>query len=136
MRLNKLLLAIGLFVAIFAFNQCALIAVGAGVGIMTNKTKNPKPTFNPSDVDTLWVDAAEEEIAVEEATDAAEEATEEVVEMFDTTEVIDAVEELPKSDDEKVDRSIFPEDVLGGNDAQNTNTTLKLYKSEVDMGTI
>ena len=136
MRLNKLLLLIGLFVTIFAFNQCAVIAVGAGIGIMTNKAKSPRPSFNPNDVDTVSVEEAVEDVAIVE--EAIGNATEEVTEIVDTTAAVDAteIEDLPKSNDEKVDRSIFPEDVLGGGDTQSTNTTLKLYKNEVDMGTI
>jgi hypothetical protein len=139
MRLNKLLLPLGL-VVIIAFNQCALIALGAGVGIATNKVKNPRPSINPNEVDTVWAEEAiEEDVAIVEeaveAVEAVEEVVEEAVEVVDTTS-IEEIEDLPKSDDEKVDRSIFPEDVLGGGDDQSTNTTLKLYKNEVDMGTI
>ena len=133
MRLKKLLLPIGLFI-IIAFNQCALIAVGAGFGLVNSKIKNPKPNFNPSDVDTLWIEEATEEVGVLDEEVVVDEATEEDVIEVDTT--LAATEELPESDDEKVDRSIFPEDVLNGNDAQSNNTTLKLLKAEVDMGTI
>lgn len=131
MRLKKLLLPIGLFI-IIGFSQCALLAVGAGFGLVNNKVKNPRPSFNPSEVDTLWIEEeATEDVAIDE--EMIEEEAEEEVDTIGTEE---ETEELPKSDDEKVDRSIFPEDVLSGNDAQSNNTTLKLFETEFDMGTI
>lgn len=124
-----------LFLAIVTFSQCGLIIVGAGVfgasKAIGNKMKTPSTDYEQ--VDTVYEDV---EIAVEEEiVEAPVEAEEEIEDV--AIEEATEVEDLPKSDTNKVDRSIFPEDVLGGDDANNANLTqLKIFEEEFDMGTI
>ena len=90
MRLKKLLLPIGLFI-IIGFSQCALLAVGAGVGFISSKAKSPRPNFNPNEVDTVWVEETIEDVAVEEAVEEAiEEAVEEAPESQEKEEESDS----------------------------------------------
>jgi hypothetical protein len=125
MRLKHLSLPIGLLILV-ACNSCALFVVVGGAGMIGSKIKNPGPNLDIyAPVDTIWTDETTEDEAVEaEAEDA-------------DTVSIENIDGLPKSDMEKVDRSIFPADVLGNDASSNTtNTVLKLFETEFDMGTI
>jgi len=113
----KNILAI-LVVVMLTMSSCGLFIAGiAGAAIgLNSKQLRPKPPVD------LWDSVAVvEEIEVELDTTAIEEAVEEVVEEPDTT---------------KPDRTL-PPDLLGGDEISDEGTTkLKLYKPEVDLGTI
>ena len=128
MKRRLFLLSI-LFTTMMFFSQCALLFVGVGVVGVSQLGKKAKiPSNDYNQVDTIW------EETVEEITEEVE-TIETISEV--KTEITD-IDSLPKSDTNKVDRSIFPVDVLGGGEEENSVkiTQLKTFEEEFDMGTI
>lgn len=105
---------------VLLFSQCGLILVGGAFAGLNKMGDKHRPKIDAVATDTAII---------------IEEAITEVEAIEELAEPVSDPKDLPKSDTGKVDRSIFPEDVLGGGTNSNM-TELKLFDPEVDKGTI